>query len=109
MRILATFSFSFAAAIFAAIYGRLDAVLLPLGGGLAALTLVTGLVLRKKSRRRTRALLVLSGLAWGFLWTALYMAVFFQPAKELDGQTVRLSATVLDWPQEGDLDRKSVV
>lgn len=109
MRILATFSFSFAAAIFAAIYGRLDAVLLPLGGGLAALTLVTGLVLRKKSRRRTRALLVLSGLAWGFLWTALYMAVFFQPAKELDGQTVRLSATVLDWPQEGDFGGWTVV
>ena len=109
MRILATFSFSFAAAIFAAIYGRLDAVLLPLGGGLAALTLVTGLVLRKKSRRRTRALLVLSGLAWGFLWTALYMAVFFQPAKELDRQTVRLSATVLDWPQEGDFGGWTVV
>ena len=109
MRILATFSFSFAAAIFAAIYGRLDAVLLPLGGGLAALTLVTGLVLQRKSRRRTRALLVLSGLAWGFLWTALYMAVFFQPAKELDGQTVRLSATVLDWPQEGDFGGWTVV
>ena len=101
MRILATFAFSFAAAIFLTIYGGLDALLLPLGGGLVVITLLLGLLLRAKSRARTKALLVLSGLAVGFLWTALYMAVFFQPARDLDGRTVRLTATAVDWPQEG--------
>jgi len=101
VRILAAFAFSFAAAIFLAIYGKLDAFLLPLGGGLAVLALLTGLLVRKKGHARTRTLLILSGLAFGFLWTALYMAVFFQPARDLDGRTVRLTATVADWPQEG--------
>ncbi|WP_251317135.1 DNA internalization-related competence protein ComEC/Rec2 [Flintibacter muris] len=101
MRILVAFAFSFAAAVFLSVYGELDAVLPVLGGGLAVTALLLRLFLRKKSRVRTRALLILSGLAAGFLWTALYTAVFFQPAKELDGQTVRLTATVADWPQEG--------
>lgn len=101
MRKLAIFAFSFAAAVFLTVYGGLDALLLPLGGSLAVITLFLGLVLRKKSRARARTLLILSGLACGFLWTALYTAVFFQPARELDGRTVRLTATVADWPQEG--------
>ena len=101
MRILASFAFSFAAAVFMAIYGGLDAVLLPLGSVLAAFTLTAGLILRRKNRSRTRTLLILSGLAAGFLWTAVYMAVFFQPAQSLDNRTVRLTATVTDWPQEG--------
>lgn len=101
MRILATFAFSFAAAVFITIYGGLDAFLLPLGGALVVITLLLALLLRAKSRVRTRALLVLSGLAAGFLWTALYAVVFFQPARDLDDCTVRLSATVADWPQEG--------
>ncbi len=101
MRVLATFAFSFAAAIFLDVYGGLDAFLLLLGGGLAVAALLLTLLLRRKSRARTRALLILSGLACGFLWTALYTAVFFRPAQELDGRTVRLTATVADWPQEG--------
>lgn len=101
MRVLAAFAFSFAAAVFGTIYGGLDPLLLPLGGGLALAAAVAGLAVRRKSQARTRVLLILSGLACGFLWTALYMAVFFQPARDLDGQTVRLTATVADWPQEG--------
>ena len=109
MRILATFALSFAAAVFFTIYGGLDSFLLPLGGGLAVITLALGLIRRQKSRARTRALLILSGLAAGFLWTALYMAVFFQPAQDLDGRTVRLAATVADWPQEGSYGGYTVV
>ncbi len=101
MRILATFAFSFAAAVFLVVYGGLDAFLLPLGGALILAAVVVQLMLREKSRVRTRTLLILSGLAFGFLWTALYTAVFFQPARELDDRTVRLTATVADWPQEG--------
>ena len=109
MRILATFAFSFAAAVFLTIYGKLDAFLLPVGGVLLLGALAVKVVLRKKSRRRTRTLLILTGLAAGFLWTALYMAVFFQPARDLDNRTVRLTATVADWPQEGTYGGYTVV
>ena len=101
MRVLATFAFSFAVAVFLTVYGGLDAFLPPLGGALALAAIIAGLVVRRKSRKRAYTLLILSGLAAGFLWTALYTAVFFQPARDLDDQTVRLSATVADWPQEG--------
>lgn len=102
MRVLATFAFSFAAAVFAVIYSGLDAVLLPLGGTLALAAVLAGLLLRKRRRIRIRAVLVLSGLATGVLWTSVYMVVFFQPAQELDNRTVRLTARVADWPQEGE-------
>ena len=101
MRILATFAFSFAAAVFLTIYGGLDAFLLPLGGALVLAAVIVRLAVRGRSRGRTRALLMLTGLAAGFLWTALYLAAFFQPARELDGRTVRMAATVADWPQTG--------
>lgn len=109
MRTLATFAFSFAAAVFLTIYGGLDPWLLPLGGALLGLTLLLALLPRNKRRGRKRILLILSGLAAGFLWTALYMVVFFRPAQELDGRTVRLAATVADWPQEGTYGGYTVV
>lgn len=109
MRILATFAFSFAAAVFGAVYGELDPLLLPLGGALALAAVLTGLLVREKGHARTRAVLILSGLAVGLLWTALYMAVFFQPARDLDGRTVRLSAVVADWPQAGEYGGYTVV
>ena len=101
MRKLAAFAFSFAAAVFLTVYGGLDPFLLPLGGSLVVITLLLRLLPGRKSRARTRTLLILSGLAFGFLWTALYTAVFFRPARDLDGRTVRLAAAVADWPQEG--------
>ncbi len=109
MRILATFAFSFATAVFLTIYGKPDAFLLPLGGALLAAAAVARLAMREKSRERARVLLILTGLAAGFLWTALYMAVFFQPARDLDDRTVRLTATVADWPQEGTYGGYTVV
>ena len=109
MRILATFAFSFTTAVFLAVYMGLDPVLLPLGGAMILAAAGVRLVLREKNRRRTRALLICFGLAFGFLWTAFYMSVFFQPARELDGRTVRLAATVADWPQAGDYGGYTVV
>ena len=109
MRILATFAFSFAAAVFGAVYGELDPLLLPLGGALALAAVLTGLLVREKGHARTQAVLILSGLSVGLLWTALYMSVFFQPARDLDGRTVRLSAVVADWPQEGEYGGYTVV
>ncbi len=87
----------------------MDPLLLPLGGALALAAVLTGLLVREKGHARTRAVLILSGLAVGLLWTALYMAVFFQPARDLDGRTVRLSAVVADWPQAGEYGGYTVV
>lgn len=101
MRVLATFAFSFAASVFLTVYGGLDPILLPLGGALVFAAVLAGLLMGRKGHKRTRTLLILSGLAAGFLWTAVYITVFFQPARDLDNRTVRLSATVSDWPQEG--------
>lgn len=102
MRILATFAFSFSAAIFAAAYLPLDRILFPAGAALALAALLAGLLLGRVRRlRRLRAVLILSGLAAGLLWTAVYCAVFFRPAQALDGRTVRLSAVLSDWPRAG--------
>ena len=102
MRVLAIFAFSFAGAVLAANYWLPEDLLFPLGllflllGGLAFALL--------KNRRRPRkwAALVCGGLALGLFWTAAYTVLFFQPARALDDRTVRLTATVADWPQETD-------
>lgn len=99
MRILATFTFSFSAAVFGAIYLPLDELRLPLAAGLALLAALAALALGRKRRLRRRLLLILLGLALGLSWTAAYTRLFFQPALELDGQTVRLDAVVTDFPQ----------
>lgn len=101
MRVLATFAFSFVIAVFASIFGKLDGFLLPMAGSLALAAAAVGLFVKKKGHTRVRVRLILSGLAFGFFWTAIYMTVFFQPARDLDGRTVRLTATAADWPQEG--------
>ena len=100
MRILATFAFSFSAAVFAAAYLELDLWLFPMAGALALLACALILLLRRRERARLRAGLILFGLAAGLLWTGLYSWIFFRPAQELDDRTCRMTATVADWPQE---------
>lgn len=100
MRILAILAAFYTAAVLAAVYGGLDRLLLPLGGA-CLLVALAALFLRKRSRRRgTVALLCALGMAGGFWWTAGYQALFISPARALDGQTIRLTAQVLQWPQE---------
>ena len=102
MRILAIFAFSFSGAVFLANYLLPEGLLLPGGGLLALLAVGAWLVLRRRTRPRRFCTLLCAGLSLGLLWTAAYSAVFFGPARELDGRTVRLSATVADWPQSTD-------
>ena len=123
MRILAVFAFSFSAAVFMGVYLPWDRLLLPLGAGLALAGGLGWLLLRRRGRLlRLRTALVLSGLAAGLVWTAAYTAVFFAPARVLDGRTVHLSGEVSGWPRadedggfsipvrvEAGSDRKSVV
>ncbi len=88
---------SFSAAVFLAEY------LLPLGlwlpaGAVCALLSLAALMLY--GDRRRRALLIALGLAAGFFWTRGYDAVFFSPARGLDGRTVEVTADVTDWPRQ---------
>ena len=99
MHKLAVFSFAFSAAVFACCY------LIPTEicfwvGGLCALMFGAALFLLKKHRRFTAILC--AGMCMGFLWTGVYEQVFFNPARELDDTTVRLTATVLDYPKQRD-------
>ena len=55
-----------------------------------------------RGRLRLAAVLVLSGLSAGLLWTAAYDALFFQPARELDGRTVLLRAVVEEYARQTD-------
>ncbi len=102
MRKLACVAFSFSAAIFLWAYGELDAFLPGLTLGSALLAPVWALALRNSPKRRTAMVLVSFGLAAGFFWAGVYTHLFFQPAEELDDRTVRLQATVDDYPLEGE-------
>lgn len=101
MRILAILAASYTAAAAMAVYGRLGECLLPLCALCALAAAAGGLLIRKRPGRRSRtAALCALGLALGFGWTACYQTVFVAPARALDGQTVRVTAQVLQWPQE---------
>ena len=110
MRKLAMFSFSCSAAVFAA-NGLLPSMLLvPLGVGLlfAGPAFWRGMG-PKRRRPRLAVVLVLAGLAAGFLWTAVYQQWVFRPARELDDRTVRLEAVVEEYPQQTDYGYSVVV
>lgn len=110
VRKLAIISFSCAAAVFAA-NGFLPFVLLvPLGMGLVFLcpALWWGMG-RKRSRVRLACMLALAGASVGLLWTAAFHELVFEPARELDGRTVRLEAVVEEYPQQTDYGYSVVV
>ena len=90
-------------AVFSAVLLLPQSVLLPLGGLCAALVL--GLRLLKglcPDRIRRRALLCCAGLAVGLLWSRGYDQLFLEPARQLDDQTVKLTAVVAQYPQSTD-------
>ena len=102
MRKLAVFAFSFSAAVFLWAYLDLDALLPLLWTGCALAALAAVLLLRSVPRRRRTLVLICFGLASGLLWSAVYEQLFFQPAAALDDRTVRLQATITDYPQAGE-------
>ena len=102
MRKLAILAFSFSGAVFAAAR-LLPENWLPAGAVAAGFLFLALLVFRRGLGDSGLALrLVCAGCALGLAWTAAYIQIFFQPARELDGQTVLLCAEAADWPQEGD-------
>ena len=53
--------------------------------------------------------LVLSGVSVGLLWTATFHHLVMEPARALDGRTVRLEAVVEEYPQQTDYGYSVVV
>lgn len=109
MSMLAILSFSFAGAVFCANYLPLEWLLLPLGCGFALAFVLTFLHQVRKLPRGRTARYAAFGLALGCLWTAGYSWVFWRPAELLDEKTVRLTATISQWPQETDYGGFSVL
>ena len=92
MRKLAILAFSFSGAVFAAAR-LLPENWLPAGAVAAGFLFLALLVFRRGLGDSGLALrLVCAGCALGLAWTAAYIQIFFQPARELDGQTVLLCA-----------------
>lgn len=102
-------SFSLAGAVFLSNYLPLELFLLPLGGMFALAFALTFLPALGRKSWKTKARYAAFGLALGFLWTAGYSQLFWAPAQDLDGKTVRLSATVSQWPQAGEYGGYSVL
>ena len=98
MRKLAAFAFSFSVAVLACNYLLARHMWLIFAVAFAAAFLSCFFLLREK--RRLLCCLLCAGFGFGFLWMHGYDAIFFQPARELDDKTVRLSATVLDYPAQ---------
>ncbi len=101
MRVLALVTAGFAAATLTGVYLPLQPFLFLLGGGFGVLWLLLVLPVGPTSRWRRRLACGVLGLALGFGWTGLYRQQVFGPAEALNDQTVRMTATVLEWPEEG--------
>lgn len=100
MRRLALVSFSFSAAVFLCNYLLSRSLWLGAAGCCVVCFGIVFAVL--KGNRRELLCLISAGLFAGFVWTTVYDAVFFAPARELDDQTVRMSAVVTDYPRQRD-------
>ena len=95
MRVLATFAFSFSAAIFAAVY-LLPFIWTPY---LSLLLLTLGLVLLLTKRRWMRLfVLMLLGASLGLGWFYVHDLQTIQRAKLMEGTERQITATVLDYP-----------
>lgn len=105
MRKLACAALAFAGAAAAAHYVLPFGALLWCAGGLALLCLPFALLLRETAR--LRAIIICAFAALGLCWYAAYTHIYVQPAAELAGQEMTVTARVLDYP-ERDEDYASV-
>lgn len=105
------FSFSFAGVVLCGDYLPLEPLLIPLGcifalsAAITAVPWVRGVWGSRGAGVRYAAF----GLALGCFWTVGYRWIFWRPAQAVDDTTVRLTATVSQWPQETDYGGISVL
>ncbi len=96
MRKLATFAFSFAAAVFLAVYFLPTEYDLYIAVGLAVLSSI-GYMLKNDLGKRLIIILLASAL--GLTWYSGYNRLFRQPAEKYDGKDMHISALVTDYSQ----------
>lgn len=96
MRKLAIIASSFSAAVFAANYLLPDSALIIIALALAILGAVLCLFAKKRPVRMAAAMLISAAL--GLALFSVHSSRTGAPAKALDGQTLALGATVLDYP-----------
>ena len=108
MRKFAAMSFSFAAAIFAAVLLPWDGWYLPAACVIAVLALAAAL-LRRKLPFDGRELLILCSLAFALAYYDVYQAVICRPVTDLCGDTRPFSAVVTGDPVETDRGAKVTV
>ena len=102
MRVLAWTTAGFAAAILAGVYLPIQSLLFPLGAACAGVWLLFLLPVGGRPRWRRKLICCALGLTLGFSWGGVYRQLFYAPAAALDGKTVRMTATVLEWPKAGN-------
>ncbi|MDO4983735.1 MAG: ComEC/Rec2 family competence protein [Eubacteriales bacterium] len=95
MRVLATFALALSCAVFLADYILPAGVLLPLSAACAVLAVISLLTKRKWLRGAVPALL---GFSVGLGVFLVKYTVTVKPCREIDGQTLKLSAVLLDHP-----------
>lgn len=101
MRVLAMLAGGFSAAAFLSGYLIPRSLFLPMAV-LSMLLAAFGRTVRKRQYELgTMAVLICAGLAVGFLWNMIYRMIFFDPAQNLDGQTIRLSGIATEYPRAG--------
>ena len=99
MRKLATFAFSFAAAVLVAVYFLPSEYVLYIAVVLAA-SGCFGFVFKNDFGKRLT--IILLAAAVGLTWFSAYNALFRKPAAEYDGMTARISAEVSDYSEVYD-------
>ena len=99
MRKLATFAFSFAAAMFIAVYFLPTEYILYIAVAMAVLCCVALVFKNDFGKRLT---IVLLAAALGLTWFSAYNALFRQPASKYDGKTLRISAEATDYSEVYD-------
>ncbi len=101
MRRLVWFALGFGGACGLGSYLAPGLRLLPMAAG-AVLLWGALLFLGKRRRAMAAGALACLGLALGFAWFYLYDGVYLQPARQADGQTVKLTLQVAGYPVQTD-------
>ena len=97
VRVLATWGFSFAAAVFLSQYLLTEQVSWIFAAACAGLCIAAVFIPWKHKKH---GLLVLLGLTMGFSYNALYSGLVLSPARSLDGQRITADAVSLSFPED---------
>lgn len=105
-RPLLTFALPFGSGIFAAHY------ILPEKWTILAITVIVALgivAVRLVGEKRSFALVISLGLAFGVAWMACYSAIFLAPLEQLRGTEMTATLELIDYPEQQDYGARCLV